>query len=184
MTLRLPLLLILIGLPFYAAAHNLIDGQHVAPVGVVNKGERILRQGEPDYRSWNSARLDGKAGVVLHMAGRLSAKALNAPLIQAIADARFPAQTFRITTIVNTDEAIPGSAIFVRRSLESSKQETPAVQFVVDELGAVRRTWQLEAGGSAVVVLDKQGRVRFAKDGALTQSEVQQVIALIRQLLA
>lgn len=183
MTLRLPLLLILTCLSFYAPAHNLIDGQRVAPVGVTDKGELILQQGEPGYRSWNSARLDGKTGVVLHMAGRLSAKALNESLIQAIADARFPAQTFQITTIVNTDDAIPGSAIFVRRSLESSKQQTPAALFVVDEQGAVRRAWQLEAGGSAVVVLDKQGRVRFAKDGALTQAEVQQVITLIRQLL-
>ena len=183
MTLRLPLLL-LSALPFFSAAHNLTDGQRVAPVGVADRGELVLQQGEPAWQRWNSARLSGKVGVVLHMAGRLSAKARNAAVISAIESARFPAEKFQITTIVNTDDAIPGSALFVRRSLESSKQATPAAQFVVDEQGAVRRAWQLTPGDSAVVVLDKQGRVRFAKDGALTPEEVRQVITLLHQLLA
>ena len=183
MTLRLPVLL-LCGLPFCSLAHNFIDGQRAAPVGVAEKGELILQHGEPGYRRWNSAQLSGKVGVVLHMAGRLSAKARNAAFIYAIESARFPTEKFQIITIVNTNDAIPGSALFVRRSLESSKQEMPAARFVIDEQGAVRRAWQLEAGGSAVLVLDKQGRVQFAKDGELTASEVQQAIALLRRLLA
>ncbi|ARJ41359.1 hypothetical protein B1H58_04595 [Pantoea alhagi] len=182
MTPRLPVLL-LCALPFFTSAHNFIDGARLAPVGVTDRGELVLQQGEPAWQNWNSAQLSGKVGVVLHMAGRLSAKERNAAVIGAIENARFPAEKFQITTIVNTDDAIPGSAMFVRRSLESSKQETPTVQFVVDEQGAVRRAWQLTEGDSAVIVLDKQGRVRFAKDGALTQSEVQQVIALLQQLL-
>lgn len=183
MTLRLSVLLLSM-LPFLTSAHNLIEGQRVAPVGVADRGKLILQQGEPAYQNWNSAQLSGKVGVVLHMAGRLSAKERNAAVIDAIAHARFPVEAFQVTTIVNTDDAVPGSAIFVRRSLESSKQETPAAQFVVDEKGAVQRAWQLSAGGSAILVVDKQGRVRFAKDGALSESEVGQVIALIRQLLA
>ncbi len=35
---------------------------------------------------------------------------------------------------------------------------------------------QLDEKSSAIVVLDKNGRVQWAKDGALTQQEVQQVI--------
>lgn len=183
MTLRLSVLLLSV-LPFFTSAHNFIDGQRVAPVGVTDRGELVLQQGEPAWQRWNSAKLSGKVGVVLHMAGRLSAKERNAAVISAIENAHFPAEKFQVTTIVNTNDAIPGSAMFVRRSLESSKQETPAAQFVVDEQGAVRRAWQLTEGDSAVVVLDKQGKVRFAKDGALTSDEVQQVIALLQQLLA
>jgi predicted transcriptional regulator len=33
-------------------------------------------------------------------------------------------------------------------------------------------------------VLDKDGRVEYAKDGSLTQAEVQQVIALLQKLLS
>ncbi|MNY77135.1 Bacterial protein [compost metagenome] len=46
-----------------------------------------------------------------------------------------------------------------------------------------RKAWGLEEESSAIVVLDKEGRVQWAKDGALTQEEVQQVVALLHKLL-
>lgn len=183
MQLRRLILLSLALTPFFTAAHNLVINQRVAPVGVADRGELILQRGKTGYQNWNSAQLGGRVRVVLHMAGRLSAKESNAPLIRAIESARLPPQAFQVTTIVNTDDAIPGSAIFVRRSLESSKQASPSAQFIVDEQGAVRRAWQLAPGGSAVVVLDAHGKVRFARDGALSAGEVGQVITLLRELL-
>ncbi|QHM73846.1 YtfJ family protein [Mixta intestinalis] len=183
MTLRTALLLMLGGLPLLASGHNFVVGQRVAPVGIADRGELLLQQGEPAWQSWNSARLSGTPGVVLHMAGRLSAKSLNAPLIDAIHQAAFPTDKLHLITIVNTDDAIPGSALFVRRSLQESKRQSPAARFVIDERGAARNAWQLSAGGSAVVVLDPTGRVRFAKDGALTPAEVQQVMLLLHQLV-
>ena len=182
MLLRLTLLLTLCGLPFLTSAHNLIPGQPLPPVGVTDRGELIVQQDKIRYQRWNTDRLAGKTGIVLHMAGRLAAKESNAALIQAIENAGFPGTTVQIVTIVNTDDAVPGSAIFVRQSLESSKKETPGAQFVVDATGAVRRSWQLVEGGSAVVILGKQGRIRFAHDGALTDEQVRQVIALVQQL--
>ncbi|NCH23174.1 YtfJ family protein [Cronobacter turicensis] len=178
-----PLLLICTLLPFFACAHNLAQGERVAPVGVDERGELTLNQSEIDYRDWNSARLSGKVGLVLHVAGRLSAKDLNKGISDAIASARLPADKFQATTIINTDDAIPGSAIFVRRSLESTKKEYPSSIFVLDGTGVVQRAWRLQPGGSAVVVLDKDGRIRFAKDGALTADEVRQVMTLLRSLL-
>ncbi|EOC0586333.1 YtfJ family protein [Cronobacter sakazakii] len=178
------LLLICTLLPFFACAHNFTEGERVAPVGVAERGELTLNQGEIDYRDWNSARLSGKVGLVLHVAGRLSAKDLNKGISDAIAAAQLPADKFQATTIINTDDAIPGSAIFVRSSLESTKKAYPSSVFVLDGQGAVQRAWRLQPGGSAVVVLDKDGRIRFAKDGALTQDEVRQVMTLLRSLLA
>lgn len=46
------------------------------------------------------------------------------------------------------------------------------------------KPWQLDEESSAIAVLDKDGRVQWAKDGALTQEEVQQVIALLHKLLS
>ena len=47
----------------------------------------------------------------------------------------------------------------------------------------MRKAWQLEEESSAIVVLDKEGRVQWAKDGALSQQEVQQVVGLLHKLL-
>jgi YtfJ family uncharacterized protein len=120
---------------------------------------------------------------VQHIAGRTSAKEKNATLIEAIKAANLPHDKYQTTTIVNTDDAIPGSRMFVRSSLKSNKLY-PWSQFIVDSNGIARKAWQLDEESSAIVVLDKDGRVQWAKDGALTQEEVQQVIALLHKLLS
>lgn len=166
-----------------ASAHNFVDGQRVAPVGIADKGELNYQQDKFSYRAWNSAQLAGKVRVIQHIAGRSSAKEQNAALIEAIKAAKFPHDRYQTTTVVNTDDAIPGTGMFVRNSIENNKKQFPWSQFIVDADGAARHAWQLAGGGSAIVVLDKDGRVRFAKEGALTQGEVKQVISLVQQLL-
>lgn len=158
-------------------------GEPVTPVRVADRGEVTLENGALDYRAWHSRELAGRVGVVLHVAGRLSAKDLNAPIIEAIEAARFPDEHFQTTTIVNTDDAVFGSAMFVRKSVESSKRDVPEVQFVVDDASAVQKAWQLERGGSALLVHDADGRVRFAKDGPLTLYEVNHVMELLQAML-
>ncbi len=170
--------------PFSAFSHNFIDGERVAPVGVADRGELLWQQEKFSYQKWNSAQLPGKVRVIQHIAGRSSAKEKNAALIEAIKAAQLPHDRYQTTTIVNTDDAIPGTGMFVRSSIESNKKQYPWSQFIVDSHGAAKNAWHLDDGGSAIIVLDKQGEVRFAKDGALTQQEVQQVIALLRQLLS
>ncbi len=75
----------------------------------------------------------------------------------------------------NTVDGIPGSGLFVLRSIESNKKLYPWSKFMVDSNGVARNAWQLKEEGSAVIVLDNDGRVQWVKDGALTQQEVQQV---------
>ncbi|KOC90724.1 hypothetical protein NG42_08335 [Winslowiella iniecta] len=183
MTVRCLTLTLSLLLPLSAAAHNFVEGQRVAPVGIADKGELVWQQDQFSYKNWNSAQLSGKVRVIQHIAGRSSAKEKNAALIEAIKAAQLPHDRYQTTTVVNTDDAIPGTGMFVRSSIESNKKQYPWSQFIVDSKGAAKQAWQLANGGSAVVVLDKQGAVRFAKDGALTQDEVKQVIALLHNLL-
>ncbi|WP_194207121.1 YtfJ family protein [Superficieibacter sp. 1612_C1] len=184
MTLRTLMASLCLILPMMASAHNFKDNQRVPPVGIADRGELILSNDKFSYKNWNSSQLAGKVRLLQHIAGRTSAKEKNANLVEAIKAANFPHDKYQTTTIINTDDAIPGSAMFVRSSIESNKKLYPWSQFIVDSDGAARQAWQLEEKGSAVVVLDKEGRVRWAKDGALTQQEVQQVVSLLRQLLS
>jgi uncharacterized protein len=183
MTLHKLLAISCLLMPLMASAHNFKEGQRVPAVGIADRGELMLDKDEFSYKKWNSAQLPGKVRVVQHIAGRTSAKEKNATLVEAIKAAKFPHDKYQTTTIVNTDDAIPGSGMFVRSSIESNKKLYPWSQFIVDSNGVARSAWQLEEGSSAVVVLNKEGRVEWAKDGALTQEEVQQVIALLHKLL-
>ncbi|HEI8867863.1 YtfJ family protein [Serratia sp. AKBS12] len=170
--------------PLLACAHNFQIQQRVAPVGVSDRGELNYANDDFSYKNWNSGQLSGKVRVIQHIAGRSSAKEMNDPLIEAIKQAKLPRDRYQTTTIVNTDDALVGTAMFVRSSIEDSKQEFPWSQFIVDSNGNVRKAWDLQPGGSAIIVLDKQGKIQFAKDGKLTAEEVQQVMNKLHQLLA
>jgi YtfJ family uncharacterized protein len=184
MSLRTTLALTLLLLPLAASAHTFEKNQRVSPIGITDKGELMLDKDKFSYKSWNSAQLPGKVRVLQLMAGRSSAKEKNAGIIEAIKAAKLPHDRYQTTTIVNTDDAIPGTGMFVRSSLESNKKQYPWSQIIVDDSGVAKGAWQLEEGSSAIVVLDKQGRVQFAKDGSLTQEEVQQVMSLLQELLS
>ncbi len=119
-------------IPASVMAHDLRLGSRVPAIGVNDKGELLLQQKKFSYKNWNSAQLSGKVRVVQHIAGRSSAKEMNAALIEAIKSANLPHDRYQTTTIVNTDDAIPGSAMFVRSSLESNKKLYPWSQFIVD----------------------------------------------------
>ena len=172
MTLRKILALTCLLLPMMASAHQFETGQRVPPIGITDRGELVLDKDQFSYKTWNSAQLVGKVRVLQ-----------NATLIEAIKSAKLPHDRYQTTTIVNTDDAIPGSGMFVRSSLESNKKLYPWSQFIVDSNGVARGAWQLDEKSSAVVVLDKDGRVQWAKDGALTQEEVQQVMDLLHKLI-
>ncbi|MBL1378967.1 YtfJ family protein [Zobellella iuensis] len=171
-------------LPFMASAHNLQFDQPLPPVSVSDRGELVLDGERLGERIWGAGSLPGKVRVVQHIAGRSSAKELNAPLIEAIKAAELPRDGYQTVTIINVDDATFGTAPFVRSSAESSKKEFPWSAIVLDEKGRVAQQWQLEPKSSAIIVLDKAGSVRFVKEGALTAQEVEQVLALVQTALA
>lgn len=159
--------------------------QPVPAVSVSDKGEVVLNnEGKFSYQNWQSQQLAGKVRTVQHIAGRSSAKELNAPLIEAIKKAQFPHDSYQTTSIINADDAIFGTGVFVSNSVEDSKKEFPYSQFIVDSDGVVKKAWDLVPESSAIIILDKKGNVLFFKDGALTEAETNNVIKLIQSTLS
>ncbi|PSJ42395.1 YtfJ family protein [Zobellella endophytica] len=175
--------ILLVCLPFLASAHKLQFNQPLPPVSVSDRGELILDGERLGERIWGVNELPGKVRVIQHIAGRGGAKELNAPLIEAIKAAGLPRDRYQTVTIINVDDAVFGTAPFVRGSAEGSKQEFPWSSIVLDEQGRVAQQWQLQPKNSAIIVLDREGLVRFAKEGALSPQEVEQVLIQVRQAL-
>ncbi|EOS95134.1 hypothetical protein ETR_10005 [Erwinia tracheiphila PSU-1] len=94
-----------------------------------------------------------------------------------------PHDRYQTTTLINTDDAIPGTGMFVRSNIENNKKQFPWSQFIVDSNGIAKKAWHLENESSAIIVLDRAGYVRFAKEGALNADEIHQVVMLVKQLL-
>lgn len=183
MMLRRLLFIILLGCPLLVSAHNFVNGRPVSKVSITDRGELILNNSKSIYKPWNSSELVGKVRVIQYIAGRTSAKKKNATLIKLVKDADFPEDRFQPTTIVNTDDAIPGSGFFVSGKIEKNKKHYPWAQFIVDSNGLGRKAWGLPEDSSTIIVLDKQGRVQWAKDGALSTEEANHVINLLHKLI-
>ncbi|MBQ0530946.1 YtfJ family protein [Providencia rettgeri] len=174
------LLICLLGVSAVVSAENIQLNQSVPAVSVSDKGELAMNNdGKLDYQPWKSQQLVGKVRTIQHIAGRSSAKELNAPLVEAIKQAKFPHDSYQTTTIINTDDAIFGTGVFVKNSVEDSKKEFPYSQFIVDSEGTVKNAWGLKPESSAIIVLDNQGKVLFFKDGELNTQEIQKVISLL-----
>ncbi|AUG99609.1 YtfJ family protein [Prodigiosinella confusarubida] len=183
MTRMTCLFVALVFIPFLTSAHSFAINQPVPSVGVVEKGELNYQNEKFSYQNWSSAQLNGKVRVILHVAGRISARNMNNPLITTLREANLPREYYQTTTIVNVDDAVIGTGMFVRGRVKDSKQANPWSQFVIDSNGDACRAWELTPKSSAIVVLDAQGKVRFVKDGALNRQEIQQVVSLLHTLL-
>lgn len=165
-----------------ANAHNLQLNQPLPAVTVSDKGELVLNQGNIIYQPWQSKNLAGKVRILQHIAGRSSVKAKNDDLMTAIKAAGFKESHYQTTNIINADDAMWGTAMFVRNSVKKAKKENPRSQIVLDDQSTVQKAWDLKREESLIVVLDKQGNVQFAHEGKLSPAQIQQVISLARQL--
>lgn len=175
--------LLLCAAPFSLMAHNIEPGKPLPEVSVDYHGELQLDGDKLTYQPWDQSQLPGKVRVVQAIAGRKSAKKMNAPLMSAITAAQFPPESYQTTSIINQDDVIWGTGSFVKSSAQESKKEFPWSSIVLDKEGYVARAWQLAEKSSAILVLDKQGQVLFVKEGALAQTEIDQVLQLVRNSL-
>ncbi|WP_288061698.1 YtfJ family protein [Rodentibacter caecimuris] len=167
----------------FAFAHNLQLEQPLPAVKVAEYGEILLVGKETKFQTWASSSLAGKVQVIHHLAGRTAAKEKNQSMIDAIKAARFSSSDYQTTTIINADDAIVGTGMFVKSSAEKGKIENPHSQVVLDDKSTVKNAWHLNAKDSAIIVLDKKGKVKFVKEGKLSNADIQTVIALITELM-
>lgn len=182
---KITLAALLLSTSTWAFAHNITENTVLPAVTINDKGELLYdtTKDKFSYQNWNSGLLSGKVRTVQHIAGRSKAKEMNAPFIEAVKLAKFPHSSYQTTTIINTNDAVFGTGPFVRGSVEDSKKEFPWSQFIVDADGVALKGWGLEKESSAIVVLDKQGKVRFVKEGVLSGAEITTAINLINDLI-
>lgn len=171
-------------LPTLAMANNFIIGQPVKPLSVFDKGQLVLTDNKITYQPWDSQKLVGKVRIIQYIAGRSSAKKQNGDMIKAVKAAQLPTAYFQPVTIVNADDELFGTGLFVQGKIEKNQRKYPWAQFVIDNNGKGKALWQLPAASSTIIVTDKQGKVCWQKDGPMTDAEVSHVIQLLRELVA
>ncbi|AZI13910.1 YtfJ family protein [Avibacterium paragallinarum] len=167
----------------YSPAHNIQLNALLPAVTVADKGELLIENQEINTKPWTVSQLNGKVRIIQHIAGRSAAKEKNQPLMDAIKTQHFNGLHYQTTNIINSDDAIFGTGAFVRSSAEKAKKENSHSQIVLDNQSAVKNAWQLKEKDSLIVVLDKNGKVKFVQEGKLSPAQINEVLSLVNTLL-
>jgi len=176
----LPLLLCLIAHAVNAGGPQL--GVAMPDLAIANRGEMIMEGDTFSWRPWSS-KAAGRVQVIQYVAPLLAASKLNEPFIEALQARRLPSDKYVSVSIVNMADATFGSSPFVIGGMKDSKKARPSKVMVLDDKGHGRKAWELAQSSSAIIVLDKAGKVAFFKEGALTASEIDSTLGLIESLL-
>jgi len=161
-------------------------GQSLPEVSLTDFGKLNLEGEQISYVPWNSRELRGKVFTIYHLAGTRSAASLNDAFIDRLLEEQFdllpgnPHQTFNI---INLDDAMFGTSGIVQRTVEDRKRKYIVPGFALDKEGVIRKAWGLAPESSAVIILNRAGKVVFFKDGQLSQAEIDRAVQLIKQNL-
>ena len=161
-------------------------GQVLPEVSLTEFGKLNLEGEQINYVPWNSRELRGKVFTIYHLAGTRSAASLNDAFIDRLLEEQFdllpgnPHQTFNI---INLDDAMFGTSGIVQRTVEDRKRKYVVPGFALDKEGVIRNAWSLAPDSSAVIILNRSGKVVFFKDRQLSQAEIDQAIQMIKQNL-
>lgn len=183
MTLLRPLLsLFLTFTPLAAlAGAPALDGT-LPPLSIDSRGEITLNGDDFDYTPWHSDALAGKVQVIQYFGATMGDSKKFKPFTDrlgtVIGDADVP-----VITIVNLDAALWGTSGFVKSELQKNKKSHPKAIIVLDEQGTGVETWRLGSTGSALMILDDQGRIRLLKQDALSEDETKDALEILKQTL-
>lgn len=156
--------------------------QPLPTLEISDQGELLMNDDEFSFDSWSSNKNQGKVQVIQYIGGTRTHSKLFSLFTDQLAE-RFAGEEFTVTTIVNLDAAAWGSAGFVLSELKSSKREFPLSTIVVDEEGDGVKHWGLGDKGAILAIVDKEGRVRYVSQDAITPDTIDDVIAVMKSQL-
>jgi hypothetical protein len=163
------------------------QGGLLVPDTKVVKGRMVLASKAVGRRPWTLAETEGRVRTVYHLAARMGIDELNKPFIDALIAANLPEHSpdgaYKTITVLNLDDALWGTTGLGRSRLEDSQRDFPHALHVLDEKGVARAAWGLKAKSTAVIVLDRDGTVLFAKEGRLSADEIARAVGIIKEKL-
>ncbi|MEX1665661.1 YtfJ family protein [Zhongshania arctica] len=152
---------------------------------VPSKGELILDNDKIRHQPWSTAQIStGTPALVFHVAARMSADAIIAPLKERLNQANYEPGSFQSISIINLDDAMWGTSGLVSSELGKNKREHPEAVLVADEEGHGLAAWQLEQGTVAFILVDYEGKIRYLKQGKLSADDINTIIAMLDEEIA
>ena len=160
---------------------GLEPGVSLPVLDIRSGGEIHITDNNIIQRPWSSSRLEtkGKVQVVQYIAANFGVRSQNKSFNDSLIKKRFTSEQMSTTIIVNMADTMEIAKGMVVKKVAKSKAKHQTIDFIIDDEGVGLERWGMKNKSSAVIVLDAQGRVLFAKDGPLSEIEIEDTIRLI-----
>lgn len=136
--------------------------------------------GHLDGSPWSSDELRGKVHIIFYVDP--DEKDLNNEASEALLKENFPLEKYQSYAIINMAATwLPNFAI--SSSLKEKQKQYPNTIYLRDYKKVLVAEWGISDNNSDVLVLDKQGKLIFWKDGQLNSEDIRELIKLIRDHL-
>jgi len=147
--------------------------KEVAPTVVLDGKDGGLVSGG----AWESSMLKDKVYVVFYVDP--DEKDKNEALADALHEAKLDHSKYTTVAIVNLAATWKPDMI-IEALLKAKQKKFPNALYVKDKRKVLVKEWGLKDDESDIMVFDKDGKLIFIKEGKLNNSEINQVIQLIK----
>lgn len=169
MTYLLPLLFGLI--PFLINAQP-VTGQYLPDLTLTGKNG-----GKVDGSTWKSTELKGKVYTVMYVDP--DEKDINEHVERALKKENFPRDKYGSVAIVNAAATWKPDSM-IRMVLKSKQKDYPDSIYVMDREKVLVKKWRLADDDYHVLTFDKSGRLLYEKAGKMSDSDIRDLVRLIR----
>jgi YtfJ family uncharacterized protein len=133
--------------------------------------------GRLDGSPWSSKELKGKINVIFYVDP--DERDLNNEASEALKKEKFPKDKFQSYGLINMDATwLPN--FIISSSLEEKQKRYPSTIYVRDYDKILVKEWGISDDNSDVLAFDKEGKLIFKKYGKLTDSDIKELIQVIR----
>jgi uncharacterized protein len=148
-------------------------------LAISERGELIKTGDDFSFVPWRSDTNPGTVHVVQYFGASQAASETFKPFTDLL-QSSLPPGTAHVTTVLNLDAAMWGTTGFVISELKKNKRIHPDATLVVDDKGTGVGAWDLGKDGAGLMVLDKQGIVKYFTRKALSEQELAATLELVR----
>jgi len=158
-------------------------GQAVPVLDINSGGEISVNDNSVTEKPWSSKSFEsnGKVQLVQYISANLGAVRQNKPFNDALKERRYSSEQLETTIIVHMADTMSLVKGLVVDKMAKNKVKHETINFVIDKNAVGLQRWGMKNKSYAVIVLDANGKVLFAKDGPLSEREVESTIQLIEQ---
>ena len=156
-------------------------GQSLPVLDIQSGGEISVSDSSVTEKPWSSRSFEskGKVQLVQYVSANLGAVRQNKPFNDALKEMRYSSEQLETTIIVHMADTMSFVKGLVVDKMAKNKVKHQTINFVIDKNAVGLKRWGMKNKSYAVIVLDSSGRVLFAKDGPLSDIEVESTIKLI-----